>query len=614
MRNEEDALLQEVEEPKSKFKKYTSIIIVAVVVLGLTGFGILDFVSGGSDYIIKVDNKKITPNAFNKSLMMQKRQYIYRFGSGIIEGFLNGKDFFTIAVNTMVDQLLIAKMLEDNGVIVNKATVNQVILNASTFKDFEGKFDRTFYKTYLAQMGISEEDYIQEQISAIQTKFFTELVSLSDFIEYQEIAKQLLMKERQVRIVKRAIIPVEESLDEITEKEILSYYIKNKERFARDEKRKVAIAKIDEGNLPSGFVSNADILKEYNKEYLYKNQKVSFYRLSFNSIEEAKFAENLIKKEGLSFTEVAKESLNLKPSDIYFKGILFSDLNPESMEEVSKLKKLEVSSVFYSNGFYNIIKLEDITTPAKIPSFESVKTTIANKLKRAGSCTAIIQIADQISKELESGERLEEVMKNGSIKNIVITQKEEGFLPQNIKNAILNDTDTYYGKLMQSSACEFYAYKINEIEEKSYLDIDEVKPQLIEEIKKQNSQNKTLTKAMNLYDEYNKKADFAGDLIELKFKNNTFSDAQIEEIWGAKEGYILPPFLSQDEKGFAIVKVVKINDINPASISKLDLDNKIKKLKEEERDKLIQYFLAELRKKYKVRINYSYIQSNLNDE
>ena len=614
MKNEENPELKEVEEPKSKFKKYTSIIIVSAVVLALTGFGILDFLGGGSDYIIKVEDKKITPNAFEKALMMQKRQYMYRFGAGIIESFLNSKDFFGIALNSMADQLLIAKMLEDNGIVVNKTTVNEFILNAPTFKDFEGKFDRTFYRTYLAQMGISEEDYIQEQISTIQTKFFTEIISLNNFAEHEGIARNRIMSERETRSVLKATIQIRGGDEEITEKEILSYYIKNKERFAKDEVKKVSIAKIDESALPSGFISNSDLLKEYNKEYLYKNQKISFYRLSFNTMEEAKFAENLIKKEGLSFTEVAKESLNLKPSDIYFKGILFTDLNPESMEEVSKLKKFEISPIFYSNGFYNILKLEDITTPTKIPSFESVKTAIANKLKRANSCSSIIKIAESIGHELDSGERIEEAIKNIQIKNISITAKEEALIPANIKTSILNDTDTYYAKVLQSSSCEFYAYKINEIEEKSYLDIEEVKPQLIEEIKQEKAQNNTLLKAMSLYDGYKASGDFVGEGITLKFKNDLFTDAQTEQIWQMKEGEVMTPFLSNDGKSFIILKLVKVENINPSSISKLDLDAKIKALKEDEVDKLGQYFLAELRKKYKVKINYAYIQANLKEE
>lgn len=611
----EEELLEEVVEPESKFKKYTSIGIVLAVILGLAGFGLFDFVSGGSDYIIKVEDKKITPNAFNKALMMQKRQYIYRFGSGIIEGFLNSKDFFSIAVQSMADGLLISKMLEDNGVVVNKTTVNEFILNAPNFKDVEGNFDRTFFQTYLAQMGITEEDYIQEQISTIQTKFFTELISLNNFIEQEEIAKKIIMHEKQQRAILVQQIPIkEEDNIKIEEKEILSYYIKNKERFAIDEKKNVLIAKIDENILPTNFISSDDLLAEYNKEYLYKNQKISFYRLSFNTIEEAKFAENLIKKEGLSFTEVAKESLNLKANDIYFKNVLFADLNPEFMEAVASLKKFETSKVFFSNGFYNIIKLEDVASTTKIPSFESVKTSIANKLKKATSCNLVQKKAEEIGRELDSGEDLEEALKGVAIKQIKVSKNEDSLLPKNILHSILNDTDTYYAKILQNSNCEFYAYKITSIEDKYYTELEKVKDVLISEIKQEKAKNNTLLKASNIYAESVAGRQTQGKIYTIKFDNNIFSNSQIKQIWEMKQDEFLPPTLSKDEKNFEVIKLIEIQNINPNSISKYDLEAKIKSLKEDQRDKLTQYFLTELRNKYKVRINYAYIQSNLKEE
>ena len=383
----DDSLIEineEREEKPSNFKKFGTVLIVGFVILGMSAFGLLDFLGGGSDYVVKVGDKKVTPQAFSKFLDSQRKQYIFRFGSGIIETLLNKKEFVLITVNGVADGLLISKALEDEGIVVNKDTVNYYILNSPTFKTADNKFDALYFKTYLAQMGISEEDYITEQISVIKSKFLLEFLSLSEISFQENLVKTLIASEKQTREIFVKRIPISENnIGEIPEKEVLQYYVKNKGNFVKPEKKTVMIGKIDETLFDNTPISEKELVSEYNRQYLYKNQKISFYKLSFPSLSEAQFAENLIKNEGLAFTDVAQETLKLKASDIYFKNIPFSDLSSEFFENLSSLNKFEMSPIFYANESYNILKVDNISK-SNVPSFESVKGKILATRSRRG--------------------------------------------------------------------------------------------------------------------------------------------------------------------------------------------------------------------------------------
>jgi peptidyl-prolyl cis-trans isomerase D len=575
----------------------------------MLGFGVLDFVRYTGDYVIKVEDKKVTLDRFSRYLDAQKRQYIYRFGSGIIESLLNKKEFSAIIVKQMADQLLIAKMLEDNGVVINKDTVNEYILNHPQFQGMDGTFDEKFYKNYIAQLGFSEEAYIADQISAIQTKFLTHFLSLNEVTFLDNIAKKKIMEERQKRKIEVRKLKFEELKNtDVSEQEILSYYNKNREKYTTKEEKKILIAKIDAGSLNQDFIKNEDIIKEYNKQYLYKNQKVSFYKLSFPSLDEAKRVEDLVKQEGLAFTDVARENLGLKSSEIYFANLYYKDLDRDFADAISSLSKSDISPTFYASGQYHIIKLDAVST-SNVPSLESVKPKIIQGLKSANSCSNVEKIAQKISDEVDSGETLQNALQGISSTTLIIKEGEKSPLPENISNLILSDTDTYYAKIVKSKPCEFYAYKVEEVKPQSYKDIESVKGLILAEINSAKMRNEALIKANNLREKLVNANSFDGEALTITQNAdlNFASKEQLGVIFNAKVGDVMPPFLSKNGDEFVIVKLVEVIDFDESKISTKDLKEKIEALRNEERDAILTAYLEELRKKYRVSINPAYL-------
>jgi hypothetical protein len=608
MKEEKD--LFEVHEQKSKLKRYLGLFVAFVIVIAMVGFGLIDFIKYTGDYVIKVEDKKVTINRFSRYLDAQKRQYMYRFGSSIIESFLNKKEFSSVIVKQMTDQLLITQALEDNGIIINKNTINYYILNHPQFQKVEGGFDEKFYKTFISQMGITEESYINDQISNLSSQFLIHILTLNETTFLENVAKKRISEERQKRKIEFRKLKFEEPKNiQITEQEILNHYNKNLEKYATKEEKRILIAKINTETINSDFIKNEDLIKEYNRQYLYKNQKVSFYKLSFSSITEAKKIEDLITKEGVTFVDVAKKSLGLKENEIYFKNVNYSDLESDFANTIPLLSKNDISPIFYSNGQYHILKLDFIST-SKAPKFESVKAKIAQSLKATNSCTNVEKIAQKLSEEMESGESLENAIKNiSSTTTLTIKEGEPSPLPENVSSLIISDTDTHYAKIVKSKPCEFYAYKVEEIKPQSFKNLESVRDDVLREIKHERARNEALIKANNLREKLTSSSQFQGEKLTIATNStsNFISTEQLKSIFIAQKGEILLPFISKNDDEFVIVKVVDIIDINENQISNQDLQDKIKHLTEKEKDDLLSSYLDELRKKYRVKINPAYL-------
>ena len=59
-----------------------------------------------------------------------------------------------------------------------------------------------------------------------------------------------------------------------------------------------------------------------------------------------------------------------------------------------------------------------------------------------------------------------------------------------------------------------------------------------------------------------------------------------------------------------IIKLNKINRIDETKIKESDVKQALKQIQTNQKDELLKVYLAKLREKYKVKINYSYLQTN----
>jgi hypothetical protein len=572
---------------QSKFKKYVVLAIVGLVALTMLGFGLVDLTYLASTDIIKVEGKKVSRVKFQQYLENQKRQYIQYFGYGIAETFLNKKDFTIMAANQMADSLLILKMLEDNGIVIDGNTVKEYVLNHPQFQDSEGKFSKEYYENYLMSIGVSEEIYLSNQADKLGVEFLLNIFTLNEVAFMDNLALKLLKDDIQQREVQIAKFKLEYDIKtEITEDEIKSYYEEHKEEFKGAEERVVLLSKIDSKTFENSMTER-EIEQAYKRDYLYKNSKVSFYRFSFNSQIEA---------------EEGQKSL-INSNALYLKDENYSDLDTPFKNAIADVKVGGNSSIFYAGGTYNIIKLEAITK-AKTKPLSEVKNEIVNNFNKANSCALASRFAEKVNTELESGLSLD-VIPDIKLKELTISREQTQNLPLNVANQINEDAETNYGKVIQANACEFYVYQISQIKPEYFKDVSAVKDRIKLYILYEKMEDKARFNANAYYGEVLEGVkQFEGEKALITKQDKSYTEEELDLIFKAEEGGLTQPTLSKNGGEFVIAKVVKVIDAKDGTITKEQIAEKVKALKAEQREQLLQAYLQELRKKYKVVINY----------
>lgn len=578
-------------------KKFVSSLIVFIIVLGLSGFGIEGITKFRQSYIIKAGSKKITPERFADFLDSQKKEYISRFGSGIIEPFLNKKDFLITTANIMADSLLISMFLEDNGVVINKATVNSYINNSPQFQTAEGKFDKTFYKDYITQLGFSEPGFIMQQISLLKTNFFLLLMEAISFSELEELAKKIIKAQKQKREIQLIKVPITASSSKNFEyADMEAYYEAHKEEFSIEEKRDITFAKLNPETVSNILKpSDYDLKFEYRKKYLLNGAKVTFEQVSFLHKEEAQSA--------------LPKMLDNSLKGNLFSNIIFEDLAPDIREQFLRINEGQITPIFYSAGQYHILKLKQIHPKSNVQPFEKIKPKLIEQYKESQFCPQIEKMAAQITEDLESGDILSNVIPSGiSISNMNISASSNNLLPENIKSLIIEDTDLHYAKLVKSyssaasPSCEYYAYKIDKIIPKSYISLEEAIPRIQSHIASIKGKNEAREKAIAESDKMKNE----GLAMILERKNTSlFNEDILNAIFILKEGEKLPVTISADGRFYLAIRLNKINNISTDSIQKTEIEKMIKTIKESQKDETLRIYLLALREKYKLSINYS---------
>ncbi|MGB7271169.1 MAG: SurA N-terminal domain-containing protein [Albidovulum sp.] len=133
-------------------------ILIALMLLGLGGFGVTSFSSSATE-IGRVGDRKITVNEYANALQREIRAFSAQMGQNIsfAQAQALGLDRTTQA------QIIAAATLENEahklGLSVGDAAVRERIVTAPALQGPDGTFDRGAYNIYLNDQGLSEAEF-----------------------------------------------------------------------------------------------------------------------------------------------------------------------------------------------------------------------------------------------------------------------------------------------------------------------------------------------------------------------------------------------------------------------------------------------------------------------
>lgn len=236
---------EDVKRPKGKVKEAAVWLMMAMLILGLGGFGVTSF-SGGVTRVGSVGDVDITSDDYARALQTQVAQFSQRIGQPI-----STQEALAFGVDRQVLQGLITRAALDNeaariGLSVGDEVVATELMKMDAFKGISGSFDRDAYRFQLDRTNQTEaqfetnlrRDVARELMQGAVVGGFVAPDALTDTL-YAWIGER-----RGFSMLRLGEADLAEPLAEPTEEELRAHYDAHVDRFTRPEAKRITYASL----------------------------------------------------------------------------------------------------------------------------------------------------------------------------------------------------------------------------------------------------------------------------------------------------------------------------------------------------------------------------------
>ncbi|MFD0987233.1 SurA N-terminal domain-containing protein [Methyloligella solikamskensis] len=393
--------------------RFFGVILIGLLVVSFAVWGIADIFTGyGSATLVKVGDTEVSRDDY---LQVQRE---------VLQSMSNQAGR-TLTLQEAREQGLDAQVLErlvggaaldthaaDLGLGITEDKLLEEIMQDPGLQDSSGNFNGAMLQQYLAQMGMSEQTFLDMQRERNKRRQI--LATIGQTVATPNLLIDALdTYNNQTRTLRYVLVP-ESAVDaspEPTETELKSFYENNQAAFTQPEYRTIGVLAVTPETVKDQVEITEDELKdeyEANKAQYDTPEKRHVYQISFANEEDAKQAYEAI-EGGKEFLEVAKDG-GMKEQDVDL-GVLTRTgmVDPVLAETAFSLEEGKVSEpVTGKLGAIALLKVTNII-PGEESEFEKVKPEIEKEILADRAENAILDMHDKIEDERASGATLEEV-------------------------------------------------------------------------------------------------------------------------------------------------------------------------------------------------------------
>lgn len=373
------------------------IIIVSFILTGVSGY----LIGGGKNYAAKVNGQEIGRLRFENAFLNERDRLQQQLGAQYTEMAAN-ENYIKImrqqVLNRLIDETLLDQYAHKLGLDISDDQVKQAIFQEPYFQS-DGKFDNARFIALVGKMGITTEQFAQQQrILLIRQQLINALVDTNFMLPGE--ADQLVALGTQQRVVREATIDIDALAKKqtVTDEEVKSYYQQNQARFMMPEQFRVSYIKMDIADMQEK-VSDAEIQSWYD-QHLAQFTQPPRRRYSVIQTKTAADAQAIIDalKKGADFATLAKE----KSTDIITSrkggdmGWLEEDATIPELKNAGLTEKGALSAVIPLSAGFLVARLDDIQ-PAKVKPLAEVRNDIAAKVKHEKELDAYFALQQKVS-------------------------------------------------------------------------------------------------------------------------------------------------------------------------------------------------------------------------
>ena len=312
-------------------------ILMGLLLVGLAGFGIGSFGSGGST-VGRVGDEVITADAYARALQdeMAAQQRARGEAVGLQELLARGTD--RQVLDGLVARAALANEAQLAGISVGDAEVARQIRQIQAFQGIDGSFDRLAYEAYLDRSG-QDADTFEEQVREDTARGLLQQAIIGGITAPDAITGLLTAYQTESRAATLARV-TEDDLRigalEPTEAQLGTFYEENSDRFTRPETREVTYAWVtpemllDEVEISQEALQN--LYDERADEFVQPERRL-LEQLIFQSEQAARQAADALVGGQVAFADLVAER-DLTLADVDLGEVARDDLPPAAAEAV----------------------------------------------------------------------------------------------------------------------------------------------------------------------------------------------------------------------------------------------------------------------------------------
>jgi len=371
--------------------------IVGFIVLVMVGFGVTSFSDQGISTLVTIDGYEVKVARYQRAFDQAKTEIRQQFKERS-EEYINMINLPAQIVNRLVNNVLLLKNAENNGLVVTDRELAQDIFENPTFLT-DGRFDAKKYSQMLKNLRLEKLAYEQDLRENILTRKYIQFFSSGLLFSHQFVEQEYKRSQTEMKV---KLIEFKKDLfsDQVklSEEEIKNAYEMSKSNFEQKKQFQVKyfILSIDDVD-GKAVVRDKEISKYYeknkNREFTTKDSFLSRHILipvpkdkNEKGMETAKnkatdIYRQILKKRN-SFAAVAKKVSSDQASARMGGSLGWVEKGTfvkEFENAVDGLKKNEISKPFLSAFGYHIVQLMD-TKKGETKSLKNSKKEITEKI------------------------------------------------------------------------------------------------------------------------------------------------------------------------------------------------------------------------------------------
>lgn len=443
---------------RGKASGVLGILLIGLLIIAFGLWGIADTFTGFSNSeIASVGDNKIERQEFQVRYVQQTREFSRQLGTPLSAADAQNLGISQQVLINMMGSAALQQAAEELGLGYSDEAIAQTILNDPSFAGLNGEFDEPTFRAVLAQNGLNEKLFVEDQRRFHITNQLTE-ASIDQGLVPKKLVEGLYQHFLERRVANYMILTLNQTDEtgEPTVEELETFFNETKLRFAQPETRSGHALVVSPARFAELItIDRATLEEEYeltmNDYVVEEKRKIDQLVLADDS--EADQVRTLL-ADNVPFVEiVAAVGQTLENSDL---GEVARDdmISADLAETAFAMEQGDVSDVIEGPLGYVVLRVRDIKPGATLP-LEVVEDQLRQRIIYDRALEDMLAFTETVEDELAGGETLENIGQRFDLDVIKINNiANNGKTPDDLQPAILARYDTLAGLLFESAIGE----------------------------------------------------------------------------------------------------------------------------------------------------------------